>query len=102
VECALKSVIAGRTRQHEFPDLGVVKRAYTHDLEELLNLSDLNRAIHKEFVKDPTLRKNWVIVIEWNETSRYEAGHLRKDAESLYTAIADPAHGVLSCISRCW
>jgi len=39
VECALKAVIAARTRQHEFPDLNLAKKVYTHDLKELLDAS---------------------------------------------------------------
>ncbi len=102
VECALKSIIAGRTRRHEFPGLVAVKKAYTHNLEDLLVQSELKLPMYKEFTKDPVLRKNWQTVVEWSETSRYEAARLNKEAGDLYVAIADPTHGFLSCISKYW
>src|SRR5205085_1198504 len=97
VECALKAVIAGRTRQYEFPDLAFVRKVYTHNLKDLLDLSGLKAVFDQEFAKDPDLRNNWDIAQDWQETSRYEAGRLRQDAESLYTAVADAKHGILLC-----
>jgi HEPN domain-containing protein len=72
VECALKAVIATRTRQHEFPDLNLAKKVYTHNLKELLDASGLKGAVDQEFAKDPDLRDNWNIVKDWSEISRYE------------------------------
>jgi len=102
VECALKAVIARQTRQHEFPDLKLAKKVYTHDLEELLDASGLKAAVDQEFANDPDLRNNWNIVKDWSETSRYEAGRNKDEADKLFTAITDPAHGILSCISKYW
>jgi len=102
VECALKAAIATRTRQHQFPDLDLARKVHTHDLKELLDKSGLKAAVDQEFAKDPHLRDNWSIVKDWSETSRYEAGRQKGDADALYTAIPDPAHGILSCISRYW
>src|ERR1700685_3105497 len=102
VECALKAVIAARTRQHEFPDLGLAKKVYTHNLKELLEASGLKGAVDQEFAKDPDLRDNWNIVKDWSETSRYEAGRQKGEVDNLFTAITDPTHGFLSCISKYW
>ncbi len=102
VECALKSVIAGFTREHEFPEFAVVRRAYTHDLQDLLVLAKLDKEFANEFAKDPQLKRNWNTVTEWEETSRYEGGRLPHEAEALYLAISDATHGVLGCISRHW
>jgi hypothetical protein len=56
--------------------------------------------VEQEFAKDPDLRDNWNIVKDWAETSRYEAGRQNGEADGLYSAITDPAHGVLTCISK--
>jgi HEPN domain-containing protein len=102
VECALKAIIATRTRQHEFPDLNLAKKVYTHNLKELLDASGVKVDVEQEFAKDPDLRDNWNIVKDWAETSRYEAGRQKGEADALYAAITDPAHGVLTCISKYW
>ena len=102
VECALKAVFAKRTRQHEFPDLNIAKKVYTHNLKELLDASGLKGAVDQEFAKDPSLRDNWEIVRAWSEASRYEAGRLKDEADDLFKAITDPAHGILSCIQKYW
>ena len=102
MECALKAVIAARTRQHEFPDLNLAKKVYTHNLKELLDASGLKGAVDQEFAKDPDLRDNWNIVKDWSETSRYEAGREKGDADALFMAITDAAHGILPCISKHW
>ena len=101
-ECALKAVIAARTRQHEFPDLNLARKAHTHNLKDLLDASGLKAVVEQEFAKDRDLRENWNIVRDWAETSRYEAGRQKDEAEALYTAITDPVHGILSCISKHW
>ena len=100
VEGALKAVIAVRARQHEFPDLNLAKKVYTQNLKELLDASGLKGAVDQEFAKDPDLRDNWNIVKDWSETSRYEAGRQKGEADALFMAITDPAHGILSSISR--
>ena len=102
VECALKAVIAARTRQHEFPDLNLAKKVYTHNLKDLLDASGLKATLEQEFAKDPDLRDNWNIVKDWAETSRYEVGRRKGEADALYTAITDPAHGILPCILKYW
>lgn len=101
VECALKSVIAGRTRQHEFPDLNLARNIYTHNLEDFRGYS-LKAEFEREFAKDPELDENWSVVESWSETSRYDAGRKKGEAETLYRAINDPLHGVLTCIKRYW
>ena len=95
-------MVAARTREHQFPDLNLAKRAYTHNLNELLEVSGLRSAMDQEFAQDPNLQENWETVKRWSETSRYEAGRHKDEAGALLFAITDPAHGVLSCISRYW
>src|SRR5947209_5710918 len=94
VECALKAVIAARTRQHEFPDLVLARRAYTHNLRDLLDVSGLKAKMDQEFANDPELRDNWSVIKDWDQTSRYDTGRLKQEAEGLYAAISDPTHGI--------
>jgi HEPN domain-containing protein len=42
IECALKACIAKPTKEHDFPDKDFVNRSWTHDLEKLLILAELN------------------------------------------------------------
>jgi len=102
VECALKALIAARTRQHEFPDKVLAKRAFTHDLKELLTISGRKSDWDRELNNDGELEQNWNIVRDWSEESRYEAGRMGSEAGELYSAIGDPAHGVLACIRKFW
>lgn len=102
VECGLKALIAARTRQHEFPDWDLAKSAYTHDLGKLLAISGRKSEWDRELNNDADLKRNWNIVKDWSENSRYEAGRISKEVEELYSAIEDPAHGVMSCIKRLW
>jgi hypothetical protein len=48
------------------------------------------------------LRDDWNIVKDWSETTRYETGRRKGEADELLTAITDPVHGILSCISKYW
>ena len=98
VECALKAAIASRTRQHEFPDLSFARKAYTHDLKDLLDASGLKTPFDQEFAKDPDFLDNWNTVKDWSETSRYEAGRQKGEADLLITAITDPERDLVMYI----
>jgi HEPN domain-containing protein len=41
VECALKSCIAKKTREHDFPEKKLVNDSHTHDIGKLLQLAEL-------------------------------------------------------------
>lgn len=53
VECALKACIAKSTNRHDFPDLTIVKKCHTHDLQELLKLAGLNLDLNDALTADP-------------------------------------------------
>ncbi|MGB7761017.1 MAG: hypothetical protein WBL61_14375 [Bryobacteraceae bacterium] len=72
------------------------------DLKELLNISGKKYDWDRELNNDAELKQNWNIVRDWSEESRYEAGRIGREAEELYSAIEDPAHGVLACIRKFW
>src|SRR5205807_9091608 len=71
IECALKSCIAKKTREFDFPDRNVVKDSYVHDLMKLLNVANLAEAHQEEMEMSDIFATNWVIVRNWSEASRY-------------------------------
>ena len=101
IECGLKSCIAKKTRRHDFPDRRIVNDSYTHDLDQLIRVSGLQRALELEIKRDKTFERNWATAKDWNENSRY----LRHDpsaAKNLYAAVADGKHGVLRWLRLHW
>ncbi|MBI4580558.1 MAG: HEPN domain-containing protein [Planctomycetes bacterium] len=98
VECAIKSCLARKTRQYDFPDRETVVKSYTHNLEQLLDLAGLRQRLADA---PPGLKRNWNIVQDWNEAARYERKS-PKDAQDLYGAVADRDHGVLAWLQRYW
>ena len=100
IECALKACIARRTRRSEFPDLNVVKRSYSHNLAELLEVAELGSKL--KAAKDPALEVNWNTVRDWNEHSRYNPRITDVAARDLIKAISAPTHGVLSWLKKYW
>ncbi len=106
VECGLKACIALQTLQHEFPDRKRVNKSYSHDLEQLIGLTqipwDENAKDFKDFEADTSLMRNWSLIsTEWSEGTRYEnASDI--EAKDLLRAIDDPEHGVLQWLQKYW
>jgi hypothetical protein len=100
IECALKACIAKRARRHEFPlKADYVRRLYTHNLEELLRLADLEVQLEIEMRTNTALATNWGIVKGWSEESRYRISGLNgKDLNSAVSA----SDGVLAWIKQRW
>ncbi len=103
IECALKACIAKRTKENDFPDKDFVNRSWTHDLEKLLILAELNDRLgaDKKSNKED-LNAFWAMVVNWDENKRYELGVTQEEAESLCDAISDPANGVLQWLKKLW
>ena len=101
VECALKSCIAQRTRQHEFPERDAGKY-YKHDLQELLTHAQLKQSLDTAMLKDPLLKKSWSIVQNWSEEARYEQGRTSQEARDLVEAIEDVRGGILPWLQQRW
>lgn len=101
IECALKACIARHTKRHDFPDKKRVVESYTHDLEKLIKVAELWPALEWEMDQDPDFADNWYVVKDWEENSRYER-HAKREAEDLYSAVADGQHGVLRWIRQHW
>ena len=101
VECALKACIAKLMKSEEFPDKKFAEKCWTHNLAQLLDLAGLKADFDAALRANPDLADNWDTVKEWNEESRY-ARTKKAKAESLYEAITDKKHGVLSWLKRRW
>ena len=101
VECALKSCIAKLMKSEEFPDRNFAEKCWTHNLTQLLDLAGLKADFEAALKAALDLRDNWDTVKEWNEESRY-ARTTKAKAESLYEAITDKKHGVLSWLKLRW
>jgi HEPN domain-containing protein len=107
VECALKSCIAKRTQQHDFPDKKVVDKSYTHDVEKLLDAAGLGDLLKKALAEDENLELSWETVRGWSEQSRYNLfkgssfGNFAT-AKMLIDAVESEKGGVLKWIKLYW
>lgn len=100
VECALRACVAKKTRRHEFPpDAKYAYKVYTHNLEELLKLAQLEAHLAKDITSNPQLATNWGIVKGWSTDSRYETSGL--NGRDMVAAV-NAADGVLQWIKRYW
>ena len=100
IECALKACIAKKTRRHDFPnDAKYANKVYSHNLEELLKLAQLEAHLDRDMKARPQLAINWGVVKAWNVDSRYELSGLSgKDM----VAAVNSLDGVLQWIKLYW
>jgi hypothetical protein len=101
IECALKSCIAKRTREHDFPDKKLVNESHTHSLIELLRLSELTPLLERKIQADGSMQNRWTIVRGWSEASRYQGNDVAA-AEALLKAIENDSGGILPWIKLHW
>lgn len=106
VECGLKSCILKRVAAA--PEVLCQEGGnrfstdcWSHDLEKLVRLADLETIRNADIVANVALGANWGIVSKWTEKSRYQS-KLQAEAEELYNAIADNANGVMGWIRARW
>lgn len=102
VELALKACIIKMLMATDaFPDKEFSKNCYTHSFEKLVGLAKLEATRKSAMDADPELDKNWKLMDEWSEEKRYHRID-QAEAEALYNAIADAAHGVFPWIKTQW
>ena len=77
------------------------EKCWTHDIDELVKLANLEGTLDADKAVNPILKDNWDCVCNWSERSRYLL-HGRDDAEKLYNAITDKANGVMPWIRVRW
>jgi HEPN domain-containing protein len=102
VECALKSCIAKRINQYDFPDLKLIRDSYTHDLRKLLVVAELRTELANESATNPDLAINWRTVTQWSEESRYLTKIEEQVARDLVAAITDENGGILPWLKKWW
>ena len=102
VECGLKACIAKHTRQFDFPpEPSAINKIYVHDLSVLVKSAGLEQDLKADSEKHKEFDKNWTLVKDWSEKSRYQT-RTKVEAYGLFGAISDSKHGVLQWISRHW
>jgi hypothetical protein len=107
VECALKSCIARRTKEFDFPDPDVARKVFTHDLASLLNLAGMKEQLQEDSDRIPPgpagvlMVENWAAVKDWSERKRYEQT-TEVAARDVLSAVTNPTVGVLPWIKRYW
>jgi hypothetical protein len=102
IECGLKACIIARLmKSDDFPERKFSEQCWTHNLAQLLALAGLTATFAADCNADAELQKNWDLVVEWSESTRYEFP-TKGDARDLYRAITDKKHGVLTWIKGHW
>jgi hypothetical protein len=102
VECGFKACIAKKTKRHDYPDKDFAAKCYTHKVEQLVLQAGLQVTFQTARTADPDLDVNWNVVKDWDESSRYQRKRSRAEAQELYDAITNAAHGVLPWIKSHW
>jgi hypothetical protein len=105
VECALKSCIAKLNNQFDWPEKSFVSECHTHDLFVLVRLAGLEAARTADAAANPALARNWSIMKDWNERSRYERhshAKAQRMIDAVTDAVTDKANGVLPWIKAHW
>ena len=84
-----------------FADKKFSEKCWTHSLLELVQMADLEGMRKADSAANPALAKNWLVVKDWNEKSRYKTtSHQR--AKRLYEAITNKQYGVMQWIRARW
>ena len=102
VECALKACVARQTRRHDFPDKNRARESWDHDLNKLLSLADLQKALDNDAKQRRQLAINWAVVKDWQNASRYQPHITRQQADALYRAVSSRNDGVIRWIRQHW
>lgn len=103
LECALKACVLRRIEETGiiFIDKKFAASCWTHNLEELVRLADLEAARISAGLIDPNLENHWQTAKTWTEVSRYRQW-TEIEAEGLVRAVADPNDGVLRWLKNYW
>lgn len=100
VECTLKSRIAMRIREFDFPDKKLANECYVHDLSKLLSVAGLKNQLVWDGKENEALERNWSLVKEWSEDARYEPVMDREQVIAFFAAVTDPSNGVLPWLMK--
>lgn len=98
----MKACIAKQIRRYDFPERQLVLDSYTHDLDKLLRVSGLMARLDSDRQTDPDLERNWFVVKDWSEHTRYETVVLEDTAKDFYRAVTARRGGILPWLRRRW
>lgn len=105
VEAGLKSCVLAYVENRNadviFRKRRFSENCWTHNLEALVGLAELQPVLDAEMALNPRLQLNWTRVVLWNEASRYQSAD-EQDARRLFHAVTDVRNGVLSWIRIHW
>ena len=103
IECALKAAVLRYVERTGiiFEDKKFAEKCWTHDIEVLVKMADLEVARGNAIQTNTQLGTNWLLAKDWNELSRYR-NSTQAQAQSMYNAISDPTNGVLQWIKLYW
>ena len=101
VECALKACICLKYAQYDWPEKKFVADSHTHDLLDLVKMAGLASQKVTDATSDIAFSKNWQLVKDWSEQSRYKRYSL-VEAQMMFDAVDNNTNGVLSWIKARW
>jgi hypothetical protein len=103
IECASKAAVLRYVELTGiiFEDKKFAEKCWTHDIEVLVKMADLEKTRGDAIQTNAELGTNWLIAKDWNELSRYR-NSTRNQAQAMYKAVSDPTNGVLQWIKLHW
>jgi hypothetical protein len=104
VEAALKACVVARVAAEPgviFESKKFGADCWTHDLEKLVALAELKAALVADLAVNQSFARNWTLVKDWTEESRYLWWDERT-ARAMLGAINDQQHGVLQWVRVRW
>ena len=103
VECGLKACVMAHVERTGiiFQDKRYAEKCFTHDLETLVKVADLETARGLDIQANSLRGINWETLKEWNVEIRYRE-RTELEARRLYIAVTDTTSGVLPWIKTCW
>ena len=102
VECALKACIAKSTERYEFPDMKGVNDSYEHNLEKLVVVADLNKALNEAMHLRPQLGSNWSFVKKKGQSRPDAGGPPKQKRGRFFQAVQDQRDGVHRWLKKHW
>jgi hypothetical protein len=85
-----------------FPDKDFSTKLYSHNLEELVRLANLESKRKERSAKQPKFEARWATVKAWGPASRYDGTIDRAQAEQLIEAVQAPRLGVMTWLKKYW
>ena len=106
VECGMKACILAYLTKNA----GIIfeegrkkysENCWTHEIERLVELAALGPQRQSAIEGNASVARNWLIVKDWKESSRYELKS-QAEAERLFDAVTNNPDGVLAWIKSHW